>query len=334
MQSVGFLAYWAILLLTLLCLQYRFLQEQYYRYFPDCAEKAFLCYVGVLSAESNDQIAAVDIPRGAAIGAVKNRLEMFLGVLSVVTNPRQLFKSQQLFFLYTALLLKPDATVAKLCLDCLFAFKIEYLTPYKQNLINLVEDKSFRDELIAFNVAARGGNIEPVHRKPFIYVLQFVVFGRMMAKVVGNRSRDQKHSRRIAFLHFLSALPSDELRPFVVQMVQTVIPVPHLLALQGKLTSSKPSSSASASASFDLVVHYDQWYAGVDDIIAHLIPEDFKKVVVEKQVGFLNLMATVVHSVALGLTPYISTLASVVARILKHAQQERHGKNNECDPSS
>ena len=74
-----------------------------------------------------------------------------LTLFSLFKNPKQLFQGATMKQLYLTLLTQKDSDIQKLGLACLMTYKLEYLLPYKENLERLLEDKTFKDELMNFS---------------------------------------------------------------------------------------------------------------------------------------------------------------------------------------
>lgn len=120
---------------------------------------------------------------------LKSRLTTFLSLLSKVTSPKQLYKHQLLYSLFLELTSKPDIKISKLALDCLLTYKSSSLMPYKSNMTNLMEEKTFRDELINFGF----DQVLPAHRPELITVITNLAFGRLFKGT--KSSREQTESR-------------------------------------------------------------------------------------------------------------------------------------------
>ena len=175
----------------------RFLEVQFYACFQDSPEVPYLLYLGVLT--NHKEIASGQSSRGEYMSStinamIRRRLEMYLGVFAAVKGPRQLVSNELLFALYSVLLTRPEQSIAKLALDCVIAYKQPYVTPYEATFIKLMDEKSLREELIVFD-ASEGGAIEASHRAAAIPLMGNLLFGRLLSKVTGNKSKDQKSSR-------------------------------------------------------------------------------------------------------------------------------------------
>ena len=77
---------------------------------------------------------------------------MFLQVFAAVPGPKQLYQHSLLLSFYHTLLSKPDVSITKLAFECICAYKLPTVLPYKDNVKKLLEDKSLRDELLHFAI--------------------------------------------------------------------------------------------------------------------------------------------------------------------------------------
>ena len=176
----------------------RFLEIQFYLCFSDSPEIPYLGYLGVLTNfqqfASTHSAGKAEYMSPSINAMIRRRAEMYLGVFAAVKGPRQLYSNELLLSLYTVLLLRPEGSIAKLALDCILAYKQPSLVPYEETLSKLMDEKSLREELIVFD-ASEGGSIDRSHRAVAVPVIQYMLFGRLLSKVTGNKSKDQKLSR-------------------------------------------------------------------------------------------------------------------------------------------
>lgn len=161
-------------------------------HFNDDPDIPFLHYIGVLTS-SVEELPVIPRP------VVKRRLEMFLKVFGAVTSPKQLFEHQLLFSYYSLLLCKPDTTIAKLALECVFTYKPLFLMPYKVSINRLMDDKTIRDELVEFNPAENGEAVDKLHRVDFFPFLVRILFGKLLSKARNNKMREVNSSRSVNY---------------------------------------------------------------------------------------------------------------------------------------
>ena len=107
--------------------------------------------------------------------------------------------------------------VQKVSLEVLVAFKLKFLLPYKENLLRLLEEKDFKQELLAFPLGQEDSSISEEHRQDVMPVILRLLYGRMRAKKAGKKGggRAVVVARRGLVLHNLMALPEHELKIFL-----------------------------------------------------------------------------------------------------------------------
>ena len=107
--------------------------------------------------------------------------------------------------------------VQKVSLEVLVAFKLKFLLPYKENLLRLLEEKDFKQELLAFPLGQEDSSISEEHRQDLMPVILRLLYGRMRAKKAGKKGggRAVVVARRGLVLHNLMALPEHELKIFL-----------------------------------------------------------------------------------------------------------------------
>ncbi len=98
-------------------------------------------------------------------------LSACLNLFGLFKNPGKLFQEQAMKQIYLTLLTQKDGEIQKLAIACLMAYKFGYLLPYKENLDRLMEDKTFRDELMCFSSDEELNVVIPEHRAEFIHIL-------------------------------------------------------------------------------------------------------------------------------------------------------------------
>ncbi|XP_048012718.1 small subunit processome component 20 homolog isoform X1 [Megalobrama amblycephala] len=158
-------------------------------------------------------------PRRAAAKQLISHLKVF----SKFTNPKSLYMEANLSELYTQLLCHKDQQIQKIALDCLMTYKDPNILPYKENLVRLLDDKNFKDEIVHFNIAEEGAVVLSSHRPQLIPMLMRILYGRMCSRV-GNRfqSKASTSSRSSIVLRFLAGCLPEELGMFIDLLLEPV----------------------------------------------------------------------------------------------------------------
>ena len=223
------------------------------------------------------------------------KLAAYLELLSKFTNPKALYRTDELYALYLSLLSKGDGKLQQLALDCLFTFKSGSITPYKDNITMLMDDARFRDTLAKFSLSAKENDvINPAHRQELLPILIRLLYGKLIqrrGKGAGVQTRKQ------AILAALAGCLPAELEVFVDLMLAP------FAALEG-------ASSSSSEFAF-----------AADDVLASGIPG-------KQQIGFLTLLGDVLKQLGPQLVGFWPRLLGVTMELV-HRAQKRLGKMKE-----
>ena len=189
---------------------FSFLKKQYYVGFSEDAEVPYLRSIGLFSI-LDDQSDGQNTVGSTAIfptKILKKRLEMFLQVFAAVTSPKQMYCHQLLYSYYQEILAKADVNTVKLAFDCILTYKPAAITPYKDNIKRMLEDKTLRDELVNFDpspaaviVSSSDAERESMeHRAELVPLLVRIVYGRFTSKSRGSKAARDQNLARYAYL--------------------------------------------------------------------------------------------------------------------------------------
>ncbi|EEP76223.1 conserved hypothetical protein [Uncinocarpus reesii 1704] len=141
-----------------------------------------------------------------------------LALFGQFTNPKVLYKASEVHEALTVLLCNGDSEIQKLAIKAIFAWKMPAIQPYEQNLLNLIDDARFRDELAVFVQTGKDNNIiEDEHREGLFPYLLRLLYGKMVARagLRGSQGGGQE-GRRKAILRTISLLSEGELERFIL----------------------------------------------------------------------------------------------------------------------
>lgn len=139
-----------------------------------------------------------------------------LKVFAKIKSPKSMFREPELYKLYFDLLSHKNSEVQKIALDCILTYKPKYLVPYQSNLYGLIDDKNFKNELIAFKIDKESNIVQNEHREELMPIVMRIVFSKMFAKIglrTGGKSSGQ--FRRTLVLRFLSGCHENEMLTFI-----------------------------------------------------------------------------------------------------------------------
>lgn len=195
-----------------------------------------------------------------------------VGVFAQFGNPKVLYKSREVFETLLNLLANREIEIQKLALKAVLTWKQEGVKPYRENLEYLLDESRFKNEL---TVLLQGENtIQPQHRAELMPVLLRVLYGRATAKKGAASGRNGLHATRLAVIRNLSV---EDIGGFLN------------IAL-GRLQ-------------------------GIRIVDASGLKQDLfreEKITPRKQVGFLNMVQTIINELGTSVEKYMDPLVNAV----------------------
>ncbi|XP_020837992.1 LOW QUALITY PROTEIN: small subunit processome component 20 homolog [Phascolarctos cinereus] len=228
--------------------------------------------------------------------AAAKQLIAHLQVFSKFSNPRSLYLESQLYELYLQLLLHPEQDVQKIALECIMTYKHPHILPYKENLQRLLEDKSFKEEIVHFSISEGNTIVKTAHRADLFSVLLRILYGRMKNKT-GSKTQGKSASgtRMSIVLRFLAGSLPEEVHMFLDLLFE---PVKHF--------RNGPCHSAVLQAVEDLD-------------LSRVIP-------LGRQHGVFNSLELVLKNIGHLVSPYLSEILQILlcmTATVSHALQQR-----------
>ncbi|XP_037702214.1 small subunit processome component 20 homolog isoform X2 [Choloepus didactylus] len=155
--------------------------------------------------------------------AAAKQLIAHLQVFSKFSNPRALYLESKLYELYLQLLLHQDQTVQKITLDCIMTYKHPHILPYRENLQRLLEDRSFKEEIVHFSISEDNTVVKTAHRADLFPILMRILYGRMKNKT-GSKTQGKSASgtRMSIVLRFLAGTQPEEIQLFLDLLFEPV----------------------------------------------------------------------------------------------------------------
>ncbi|PGH19224.1 hypothetical protein AJ80_04089 [Polytolypa hystricis UAMH7299] len=137
-----------------------------------------------------------------------------LALFGQFNNPKSFYKSAEVHASLVNLLCNGDSEVQKSSLKVLFTWKHPFLQPYETNLLNIVDEARFRDELSVFvHVGQDNSIIEQEHRSDLFPVLLRLLYGKIVSR--GGARSGQQEGRRKVILRTISQLSEIDFGSFV-----------------------------------------------------------------------------------------------------------------------
>ncbi|XP_054974485.1 small subunit processome component 20 homolog [Sorex araneus] len=155
--------------------------------------------------------------------AAAKQLIAHLQVFSKFSNPRALYLESKLYELYLQLLLHQDQTVQRITLDCIMTYKHPHLLPYRENLQRLLEDRTFKEEIVHFSISEDNTVVKTAHRADLFPILMRILYGRMKNKT-GSKTQGKSASgtRMSIVLRFLAGTQPEEIQIFLDLLFEPV----------------------------------------------------------------------------------------------------------------
>ncbi|CAG8656331.1 14206_t:CDS:10, partial [Dentiscutata erythropus] len=222
---------------------------------------------------------------------IRSKMLLYLKLFSKFKNPRSVYKSTELQNIYLRLLMRGDIKIQSPALECLFTWKFKGVTPYENNLRNLVDEAKFRDELLTFSLNAENGSIELEHRAEIMPIIIRILYGRVIARRGKASSKTGMGARRVAVLSALINCNQSELE-FLVNLLLEPFTV---IRQQPDIIDNE----------FKFVPNIT-----VDNIVPY-----------RKQLGYLNFLEDCLKQLGAYLFPFISDMLKVVLYMVNSAQK-------------
>ena len=155
-----------------------------------------------------------DVSQGTVDLGAKLRYQdgkKMLDLFGSFINPRVLFQASSVYRALLDLLCNGDSRVQKAALNAVLTWKQKGITPYRENLMNLVDDTRFREEISVFlRTEDDSSAIESTHHDELFPVLLRLLYGKIISK--GGKGQTAK---RKAVFEGLARFPSLRLAQFV-----------------------------------------------------------------------------------------------------------------------
>ena len=232
--------------------------------------------------DENDED-TTDFPEGApqAQGSTWSLTDRkgILSVFSKFINPRVLYQHERVYEALLQLMENGDVEVQKLALKAILAWKQDGVKAYQENLEYLLDEARFKNELAVFLQGE--DNIKPEHRAELMPVLLRLLYGRTISKKGAASGKNGLQATRLAVLRNLS-----------VQDMGSFLEI-----AAGKLKDVRVTvPSAQRSKLFG------------DAIIP-----------ARKQMGFLNMISSLISELGTNVEPYMETLLNAVLYCLVYS---------------
>ena len=180
---------------------------------------------------------------------LKETLGLFLGLFAKFHDPKSLYRHHELQALYLNMLKSKSAKIQLEAFRCLLTYKQSFLVSYKEHLELLINEKSFRNELVLFSIDDTNSVIQNEHRTDLMPVIMRILFGKMKQ---GRDVSRRKHGEvvKTSILAFVASSQQDEVRIFFDLIFE---PFQHyLLGLQHESADNVETNVLTIMSSIDV----------------------------------------------------------------------------------
>jgi U3 small nucleolar RNA-associated protein 20 len=124
-----------------------------------------------------------------------------LDLFGLFENPKVLYKSNEVYDALLRLLANGDIEIQKSALRAIFTWRNEGIRPYEENLLNLLDESRFKEEI---GILLQGETLIQVeHRKDLMPVLLRLLYGRAISRKGVASGRQGMEARRLTVLRNL-----------------------------------------------------------------------------------------------------------------------------------
>lgn len=137
---------------------------------------------------------------------IRDSLITLLDLFANFTSPKTIYMANEIRDLYNELLIIADETVQQRALKCIFTYNYKYVTPYREHLECLVQERTLITALVRFSIDYHNSVIDSSHRVDVMPIILRLLYGKCSIHC----KRDITE-RRAAIFRFLAGTTSDEL---------------------------------------------------------------------------------------------------------------------------
>lgn len=253
---------------------------------------------GVRPAEdmAEDPRKALAHDEDSATGRLKRKdQKAMLDLFGSFHNPKVLYRSSEVYQALQSLLTNGNIEIQRSALKAIFTWKPQGLQPYQENLLNLLDDARFRDEISTFLQRDElDGVIQKEHRADLMPIVLRLLYGKMIGGT-GSGSSGQTVKRK-AVLQALSRLDRECLRDFVEIVL-------------GRLSNVNPMNGNYLC----------------ENIVAH------EFINIRKQVGLVNMLKDMLEVLGDRLATFVQSLTNALLYCMIRAARILHLQKDDVE---
>lgn len=139
-----------------------------------------------------------------------------LSLFTQFTNPKVLYKTNEVYSALLTLLGNGDVEIQKSALKAILTWKNAGINRYEENLFNLLDDARFREQISVFlDVGEEDSNLQEEHRDALIPIILRLLYGKVITRSGSASGRRVQESKRKAVFIALTRLGDDALKQFL-----------------------------------------------------------------------------------------------------------------------
>ncbi|RKO94831.1 hypothetical protein BDK51DRAFT_29883, partial [Blyttiomyces helicus] len=243
----------------------------------------------LMDVDNNEAPRAFDAGLDASKG-IRIRVLEFLETFAKLRNPSRLHRAESIRAIQMELLAKGDAKMQHCALECIISWKNPGIVFLADAFRSLTDDEKFRDQLSQIDMEDIRASVKPEDRRETMQVLVRILFGKLISRRGRSSARALK-ARRAAIFSFFAGVEDDD-RAYLVELM--VHPFTALIEPSGAKSEGK--------------LHLED-----------SLPEN-AFATVERQVGFMNVLESLVKQLRTLVVPFLPTLLAVTIRLIRNAE--------------
>ena len=170
----------------------------------------------------------------------KQERKALLEIFGAFTNPRVLYRSEDVFNALLQVLTNGDSDMQKLALRAIFTWNLHGVKPYQENLLNIIDDARFREELSVFLQTENESGLRSEHKPELMPILLRLLYGKITARTGASSNKASQGTRRRAVFDSLAKFADTDIEEFVKIVLG---PLHKSEAVQNVATGSKVSET-------------------------------------------------------------------------------------------
>lgn len=161
-----------------------------------------------------------------------------LRLFALFKNPKGLYRSDDVFTSLRTLLGNGDVEIQKPALNAIFAWKLDAIQPYREHLLNILDDSRFRDEISTFlHTDGETSSIQNEHRSQLMPILLRLLYGKLTTRTGNQTAKRAQALKRKVIFEALAQFEDEEIQQFLDVAFGSTVPS-QILDSNGQIEAS------------------------------------------------------------------------------------------------